>query len=339
MKLLSTATLAASLFSFVAADVSKVELHQRTLQGAFSVKSSNAFRRELISEECLNKQEELEMTGINTLQIDDDSIFGICDFSATLIECDYDSLDLVDSGACSSAGGRVIKFDADQDCEVGLSVNLMNVPQCVHTACDVEEYADFLEKSSDFLQGDDEDPFGCEVDISVSGPTPTPAPTPAPTQGPLLISQECLNKQEELDLLGLVQIVQNFDDGDHCEFSFSDSSVTRKCDYDSLEIDSAPCSSAGGRVVIIDYEVSCEGQIEHYHNMPICLHTSCADAKEYASFVEDSINDQYDFAVDDIAKTCEFDISVSGAGNGGSATTSIITSVLALVLSLFVMLW
>jgi hypothetical protein len=56
MKIFSTATLIATLFTFVAADgnVSKMELHQRALK-AFSARKSNSFSRQLeVSAECMS---------------------------------------------------------------------------------------------------------------------------------------------------------------------------------------------------------------------------------------------------------------------------------------------
>jgi hypothetical protein len=69
MKLvISTVTLAATLLSFVAADVSKEELHHQRVRvhNVLSARKSHAFGRELVlSDECVANQKEVTNTGIN----------------------------------------------------------------------------------------------------------------------------------------------------------------------------------------------------------------------------------------------------------------------------------
>jgi hypothetical protein len=127
MKLLSTATLATILLSYVAADVSKVELHQRALK-AFSARKSHAFSRELdVSFECITNQNELEDTGVNEPledDPDDDQMMDACDIKTkgdrVTAECDYDALGItmIDSDACASAGGSVAKINMEMECDM-----------------------------------------------------------------------------------------------------------------------------------------------------------------------------------------------------------------------------
>ena len=170
MKLLSTAAIATTLFSFVAADISPSELHQRALK-AISIKNSNAFRRELVSAECLENQITLDETGINTdAEVGDDLDITACevDITATAmsIECDYAQLGYsLDSEACTSAGGGVIKIDYEMDCDatdenpLKTMMHIHDMPVCLHTSCDAGEYVEFAE---DFSQME-----GCEIDLSV----------------------------------------------------------------------------------------------------------------------------------------------------------------------------
>ena len=171
MKLLSTAAIATTLFSFVAADISPAELQQRALK-AISIKNSNAFRRELVTQECINNQEVVEATGINEgIQIEEDQVLELCDVdiavSEVTVECDYDTNGLsMDSGACSSAGGRVVKIDYESECDATEDnplksiTHIHNMPVCLHTTCDAGEYAQVVEDIENI-------DASCEIDISV----------------------------------------------------------------------------------------------------------------------------------------------------------------------------
>ena len=179
MKLLSTATLVATLFSYVAADVSKMELHQRALK-ALSARKSHAFSRELdISEECSINQAELELTGVNDGGglVDDDQVMDICDFTmegeSIMVECDSTDI-TIDSATCASEGGQVIRINWEMECE-GLSSNAINVPVCLHTTCDADAYVETMEDMLEMGEGDDMTMGGCDFDFSISGSMPTPS--------------------------------------------------------------------------------------------------------------------------------------------------------------------
>jgi hypothetical protein len=187
MKLLSTATLAATLLSYVAADgnISKVQLHQRALK-ILSGRKFQTFSRELeeVSMECLINQGAVELTGVNELAndlineetvIDDvineetgrDGCVITSKDGFTTIECDYDDSDFtIDSDTCVSAGGSVVESNMDMDCDE-FSWNLLNLPYCLHTTCDAESY---IEMMSGMLDMRDED-IGCVFDIELSGAT------------------------------------------------------------------------------------------------------------------------------------------------------------------------
>ena len=150
MKLLSTATLAATLLSYVAADVSKVELHQRALK-AFSDRKSRAFSRgrELeLSVECLTNQAELEL---NT----DDDLLDI----------------IIVSASCESAGGSLIKINMEMECGDLGSTKMLNIPTCLHDTCDAKEYAEFAEDLLGMADMGSDDFFDvmpdCDYDISI----------------------------------------------------------------------------------------------------------------------------------------------------------------------------
>ena len=154
MKLLSTATLAATLLSYVAADVSKVELHQRALKAFSGRKWSHAFSRELdVSFECITNQNVLEDTGVNEPledDPDDDQMMDACDIKTkgdrVTAECDYDALGItmIDSDACASAGGSVAKINMEMECDM-VSIIMLNVPHCIHDTCDAKELVELME--------------------------------------------------------------------------------------------------------------------------------------------------------------------------------------------------
>ena len=156
MKLISTVTLAATLLSFVAADVSKEELDHRVL---------------IISEQCMLGQG--EMTNDVPDAYDADYCYyagGNSPFDPTTIECDYSSL-AIDSVACTSAGGRAVRLSYDKTCsDFSLPMSIMTqIPYYLHTACDAE-YAEFLEEDSEEASGDI-----CEYDYTIedlSAPVP-----------------------------------------------------------------------------------------------------------------------------------------------------------------------
>merc|ERR1719276_368860 len=179
MKLLSTATLlAAALLSYVAADVSKVELHQRALK-AFSDRKSRAFSRgrELeLSVECLINQAELE-----ELNTDDDFLIDlmepdldICNIEteglSSSIECDYKDI-TIDSASCESAGGSLIKINMEMECGDLGSTKMLNIPTCLHDTCDAKEYAEFTEDLLGMADMGSDDFFDvmpdCDYDISI----------------------------------------------------------------------------------------------------------------------------------------------------------------------------
>jgi hypothetical protein len=171
MKLLSTATLAATLLSYVAADVSRVELHQRALK-AFSGRKSHAFSRELeLSDECLTNQAELE-SNPDLAVMDDltDEQLAKCDMEikgeSASIECDFDDMGISIDSACASAGGSVVKVDFEMDCaDAGLYTNYLNAPACLHDTCDAKEYMEYQNDNADLA----EDLLGCDMDYDFSG--------------------------------------------------------------------------------------------------------------------------------------------------------------------------
>ena len=185
MKLLSTATLlAATLLSYVAADVSKVELHQRALK-AFSDRKSRAFSRtssrELeLSVECLTNQAELEYNTDDDLLIDlMEPDLDICDIEteglSSSMECDYKDI-TIDSASCESAGGSLIKINMEMECGDLVSTKMLNIPTCLHDTCDAKEFAEFTEEVLGMADMGSDDFFDimpdCDFDISiVSGAT------------------------------------------------------------------------------------------------------------------------------------------------------------------------
>jgi hypothetical protein len=175
MKLLSTATLAATLLSYVAADVSKVVLQQRALKA-----KSHTFSRELeVSEECVANQGELELTGINdyNMELSEEQMVGMCSKEKLIDElmwttCDYSKSGLkFDSGACANAGGSIIKVNMVKKCDIS-SNKMLNFPVCLHATCDGDSYVEVFE---DFLDMEDmvDDKMGdCSINffsIAVSG--------------------------------------------------------------------------------------------------------------------------------------------------------------------------
>jgi hypothetical protein len=205
MKLLSTATLVTTLFTFVAADgnFSKMELHQRALK-AFSARKSHAFSRQLeVSAECMTNQEELELTGVNENDdlIDDDQLMDICEIDvleggSIMVECDYTDIFAIDSATCASAGGQIIRVNMEMDCE-GLIANYINIPVCLHTTCDADAYVETMEDMLEMGEGDDLTMGDCYFDISISGSMPT-ANTAAPTSAPTFSPDDCPAGQSEV---------------------------------------------------------------------------------------------------------------------------------------------
>merc|ERR1719276_300961 len=178
MKLLSTATLlAAALLSYVAADVSKVELHQRALK-AFSDRKSRAFSRgrELeLSVECLTNQAELELNTDDDFLIDlMEPDLDICNIEteglSSSTECDYKDI-TIDSASCESAGGSLIKINMEMGCGDLVSTKMLNIPTCLHDTCDAKEYADFAEDLLGMADMGSDDFFDvmpdCDYDISI----------------------------------------------------------------------------------------------------------------------------------------------------------------------------
>merc|ERR1719276_227392 len=178
MKLLSTATLlAAALLSYVAADVSKVELHQRALK-AFSDRKSRAFSRgrELeLSVECLTNQAELELNTDDDFLIDlMEPDLDICNIEteglSSSIECDYKDI-TIDSASCESAGGSLIKINMEMECGDLGSTKMLNIPTCLHDTCDAKEYAEFAEDVLGMADMGSDDFFDvmpdCDYDISI----------------------------------------------------------------------------------------------------------------------------------------------------------------------------
>ena len=187
MKLLSTATLAATLLSYVAADgnISKVELHQRALK-VLSARKFHTIGRELgeLSAECMINQEELEQTGVNEgtndlENLSEEEALELCtvelEDESMIMECDLDDSDLtlMDSDTCVSAGGSVIKLNSGIDCDF-IITKMFNMPYCLHTTCDADSYAEMMEDMMDMGDdmmdmGDDMLSMDCEYDFSISG--------------------------------------------------------------------------------------------------------------------------------------------------------------------------
>jgi hypothetical protein len=166
MKFLSSATLAATLLSYVAADISKLELHRRALK-VLSARKYHALSRELVfsDDECMEHQTELVSTGINSDIKTFEILEEFCDIDELLMKCDYDDTDVtIDSGACASAGGRVVTTDLLEDCDdTRQSVQFYNNPICIHTTCDAKAYVEMLE------DGMSNNNPSCDYDFSVSG--------------------------------------------------------------------------------------------------------------------------------------------------------------------------
>ena len=182
MKLLSTATLAATLLSYVAADgnISKVELRQRALK-VLSGRKFHTFNRELgeVSAECMTNQGELEQTGINQgtndlENLSEEEALELCtvklEDESMIMECDLDDSDLtlMDSDTCVSAGGSVIKLNSGIDCDF-IITKMFNMPYCLHTTCDAESYAEMMEDMMDMGDMVDDMMMDCEYDFSISG--------------------------------------------------------------------------------------------------------------------------------------------------------------------------
>lgn len=175
-----------------AADDSKVEhLQQRALKVYFNMRESHAFSRHLVSEECMTSQAEIaqNLPGY-PYYTEDDYIWGndpifrptFCDVSKIesgyLETCEFDNIGpLIDSDACISLGGRVVKFDVLTNRD-SAKIQYYNMPECLHTTCDATEYVEIMESkfSGEYYQVDSEDdewknwyPDVLSVTVSASG--------------------------------------------------------------------------------------------------------------------------------------------------------------------------
>jgi hypothetical protein len=176
MKLLSAATLATTLLSYVAADVSEEELRQRSLEG-FSSRKSQDFRRELAG--CV-----LVETPASNPFTDD---FCVTDWGSSSILCDFDNADVtqLDCGACASAGGKVVKISHDLKFADGFNQKFLNEPYCLDPTCDANAYAQQMENDYNAISPD------YVIDYTVVTQTvtcitakPTSKPTATPTSKP-----------------------------------------------------------------------------------------------------------------------------------------------------------
>ena len=148
MRLISTVTLATTLLSFVAADVSKdEELYHRVLG---------------ISEPCMLGQEQVTNDVPEAYDADYCSYTGgNSPFDPITIECDYSSL-AMDNESCTSVGGRAVRLSYDKACsDSSLPMSMTQIPFCLHTACDAQ-YAEFLEEESEEASGGI-----CEYDCTI----------------------------------------------------------------------------------------------------------------------------------------------------------------------------
>lgn len=140
MKLaISTVTLAATLLSFFAADVSEEEIHQRVVLNMFSTRRSrHLFGRDLASDECSAKQEEVDNTGIIDMHEESIGDLNYCSIDGgntpsdptTEIECNYSALK-VNSDPCISACGRVGRLSYDMFC-YGMYRYMDQIPYGLH---------------------------------------------------------------------------------------------------------------------------------------------------------------------------------------------------------------
>lgn len=141
-----------------------------------SARKSRTFSRELaVSGECLTNQGELDLTGINDdmdpteTQLEEMCTYEVSSENGLEMDCDYSKTDLeVDSGACASAGGSVVKVDMMMDCEM-LSTTMRNMPACLHDTCDTDAYLEMMGDFMDVEDMTDDQMIDCDLDFSESG--------------------------------------------------------------------------------------------------------------------------------------------------------------------------
>jgi len=338
MKLLSTATLATTLLSYVAADVSKVELHQKALKYFSARKTSSAFSRELdVSEECMTNQNEIQATGINDFMPGENQTdFLICDEEikdgVRKKECDWDDADFkFDSAACTSAGGLVNKMYFEEECSGEFTDKELNIPHCLHDTCDKEKY---YQQWEDKLNADDE--FDCKFTVSGAAIS---------SIHPAYVSEECMTNQDEIQATGINENILMFGGNQLSEcvvVKTKEGVFKRECDWKSAPKSFSSCASAGGTIDFMDYEEECPENFYFNHkekDVPYCRHLTC-DKGGYYQMLEDD----YQSNADEAGLNCTYEVTgkilkparpVSGADIG---STSIISSI-ALVVSLFTILW
>ena len=253
------------------ADSPHVELYKRVFQALSSTKSKTFFHRKLSSEECRYAQRELAETGIHdsiTIEHCKETVKG----SHVFVECSPSSSFV---SACSKAQGRLVQSYEELECEGASPLSIIQ-PLCLHTACDVGEYADYMKD----LYADD--PIGsCKLEFSLNETNSTVD-----------------NVSEECDI---PIVYSNVDDDAFCEEKYYETETYTKCDYaeSMVNIDTSPCYDAGGRPVFLDAEEYCAGLINdvvergQYLNMAFCVHTSCS-VEEYIAKINDSANNQDD---------------------------------------------
>ena len=176
MKLISSTNLAAlsTLIVYVAAAdnaVSKIEQAHQKILSNLSTRKSLSFGRHLVTDQCLNYQYEIDMTGINEqVMLLDEDFMGACDVeldgSGIYLACDYGRYDsIIDTMECSDVGGDILLFDFEMECD-GIHAYYYNIPQCIHSTCDNREYADFIAQDMEEHEWEEYGLQDCGIDFT-----------------------------------------------------------------------------------------------------------------------------------------------------------------------------
>lgn len=190
MKSIPIVALTAHILSLASADFSKNEVQQRAINVLNARKDSHndaLFGRELISNECINNQIEVEATGINSLDTEDDDLWNLCDIGITdsgilEVECNYSDAGVsIDSDECTRQGGRVVKASLESECD-DLIYHFNDMPTCLHGTCDAGDYSDYVEKGLDTAQITDDVAESCSYDYSITYDPGFEAPAQTPNK-------------------------------------------------------------------------------------------------------------------------------------------------------------
>merc|ERR1712008_93238 len=122
--------------------------------------------------------EAIEASGINdplTATIDPEEQFDICEITIDGEGIDYtcdfsDGGMVLDMDQCTSLGGRKLTFGYEMDCD-GLSMDVKNMPYCVHESCGASEVEDEMNKALDGEPAMDGS-LDCDLTVDINESTP-----------------------------------------------------------------------------------------------------------------------------------------------------------------------